>query len=74
MSEATRDAKKEFVASYMHGHDEWSLHFFAADLADAERKVTSIKRTLSLDGEVVVAVRMPWLGINWQLIAERFRL
>ena len=68
---AVDHAKRQFIASYRHGNSDWTLTFHAADELDAERKITSIRRTLSLDGEVAFAIRLPWF--RWDLVKQWFR-
>ncbi len=59
-------ADKQFLASYEHGGSDWSLQFYALDWSDAQRKITSIRRTLELDGEAVAAIKLPWF--RWRAL------
>lgn len=58
------DPKREFIANYVHAGHDWTLTFYAADPADAERKIASIRRTLTLDGELAMTIRLPWFRLN----------
>ena len=62
---------KEFIASYQHRGDDWTLTFCADEMADAARKITSIRRSLRLDGELFVSIRLPWL--RWNIVRKWFQ-
>jgi len=64
MSATPQYATDKYVASYDHAGCSWVLEFCAADMDDAQRKVASIRRSLTLDGRVAVKISIPtnWIG------------
>lgn len=49
-------AHTEYCAEYTHDGARWALNFFAADDADAERKLQSIKQSLILGGRLAASI------------------
>lgn len=47
------DAQLQYVLHYRHGGQTWATNFFAADDADAEQKVASVRETLELKGRLL---------------------
>ena len=47
------EANTEYVLHYTHEGQSWTLSFFAADAADATRKVQSVRTTLELKGRLL---------------------
>lgn len=48
-----RDANLEYVLHYRHAGQLWTMSFFAADDADADAKVSSIRASLELKGRLL---------------------
>lgn len=46
-------ANTEYVLHYRHAGHLWAMNFFAADDADAETKVESLRATLELKGRLL---------------------
>lgn len=55
---------KTYLAHYTYGGEDWHVEFKAEDNTDAARRARAIRRTLEVDGEQVLSVKLGFFDWN----------